>query len=134
MALEQNILAEDNFFLGCDYELRCAIYQRDGVTPQDIAGWALSWMVKKRKGDSDAEALIEKTTAPGAGITITGVYNADPAVNTQRAVVAVADTDTGGSPPLDKGYYRHELKRTDEGAETILIEGSLYLKQAVHRA
>lgn len=130
LSIEQNITAEDNFYIGCDFELHCAIYQADGVTPQNIAAWALSWMVKRRKGDADADAVITKTTT--SGIAISGVFNSDPALNTQRAVISIADTDTGGSPPLEKGNYRHELKRTDDGSETVLLDGQLHLKQAVH--
>lgn len=135
MSIEQNLTSEDNFFIGCDYTIRCEILQADEATPQNITGWALSWLVKKRKSDADADAVVTKTTA--SGITISGVYNADRATNTQRAVIALADTDTSaaGSPAaaLERGYYRHELKRTDDGSETVLLEGSLYLKQAVHR-
>ena len=43
---------------------------------------ALSWMLKKRKSDADADAAVSKNNSNG--ITMNGVYNPDPAVNTLR--------------------------------------------------
>ena len=52
--------------------------------------------------------------------TITGVYDAVRATNTQRAVVVVTDTEMN----LFKAKtYRYSWKRTDDGSETVLARG-----------
>lgn len=94
----------------------------------DITGWTLSWMVKKRVTDTDANAILTKTTTAG-GIAISGIFNADPLLNTQKATVSIADTDTNGKTP---GEYAVELKRMDVGAKTPLAEGRLRLLKGVH--
>ena len=94
------------------------IYQSDGVTPQDITGWTLSWMLKRKATDADASALVTKAatlTTPASGI----------------CTVALTDDDT--SALLAGNLYRHELKRTNTGLETVLSYGKVNIKQAVHR-
>lgn len=128
MALDVTIGEADGWYVGEDKQLSFTIYTSAAKTTcQDIAGWALSWKLRKRKHDPDP-ALIAKAT--NAGISITGVFNADPAVNTQRALVTVSDSDTDVLTP---GGYWHELKRTTDGQETVLSQGPAVLKQAVHR-
>lgn len=116
-------------FLGTDYEYPFTILNAAEDTAINISGWTLSWMVKRKKSDADANKLLEKTT--GSGITISGTFNADPDVNTQKATVSVADTDTDTLPA---GLVYYELKRTDAGSETVLAYGPLDLKRSVHRA
>lgn len=127
MATEANVTASDRFFVGEDKVLNFTVYQSDGVTPQDVATWALQWVL--RKTEKSTSALIDKTT--GAGVTITGVYNVSPALNTQKVVVAIADTDTDALNP--NVTYRHALKRTDAGSETVLAFGDFILLQAAVR-
>lgn len=131
MAIERNITADDHWFLGEDKSLSFAIYQSDGLTPQNIVGWDLSWRLKTSKVNADADALLTKTTAISGGITISGSYSADPVANTQRAVVAIADTDTDSITP---GTKYHELKRTTAGSETVLTFGAAQLLRGVHRS
>ena len=94
----------------------------------NISGWALSWMVKKKRSDADASALLTKTTA--SAIVISGSFNSDPDENTQIATVSIEDTDTTS---LDPGTRYWELKRTDAGFETVLGYGALRLIRGVHR-
>lgn len=129
MAIERNITADDHWFIGEDKSLVFTILKADGVTPQDISGWALSWRLKRRKTDADVDALLTKTTV--SGIAISGVYNADPAVSTQVATVTIADTDTD---PLTPGSVYHELKRTNDASETVLAFGTAALRRGVHRS
>lgn len=121
MAIEANINADSDYFTGEDKSLQFTIYQSDGSTAQDITGWSLSWMVKKRKTDADNAALVTKTTADGIALTT-------PASGI--CTVTVEDTDitalVGGT------LYYHELKRTDAGYETVLSYGTFTLRQAVH--
>lgn len=121
MAIERNITSDDDFFLGEDKTLSFTVYQSDGSTAQNITGWALSWMLKKDARDADADAKVTKTT--GSGITITS-----GAAGT--LTVTIDDTDTAS---LAAGVYQHELKRTDDGFETVLTFGTCVLRQSVHR-
>jgi hypothetical protein len=130
MALEQPITKDDHFFTGEDKDLEFTICQADGVTPQNITGWSFSWILKTNSTDADVDAKVTKTTGAG-GISITGTYSADPALNTQRAVVAAADTDTVA---LAAGRYHHELKRTDEDSETVLAFGPCILRPSLHKS
>jgi hypothetical protein len=58
---------------------------RQRTTIRDLTGAELRWILAPAKGQAPT---LEKTTAPGGGITITGTFNADPAVNTQVVVSA----------------------------------------------
>jgi len=127
----------NGLFTGEDKSVRFTIYQ-SGTTRaqiaagtaliQDTASFALSWTVKKKA--TDDRAVIQKTTAAG-GIAIVGVYNADPAINTQYPVATVTDDDLDGV--IGGVLYRHELKRMDAGSETVLSYGDCVFGQAVHR-
>lgn len=122
MAIEANIGHDDEFFLGEDKSLVFTIYQSDGTTVQDITGWSLSWMLKKRIADLDAAALITKTTLNGIVLTSAALG---------ICTVTVNDTDTD---TLEDDLYAHELKRTDDGSETVLSFGGVRLKRGVHRS
>ena len=120
MALKFDITEADRFFTNADKVFTFAIKQADQTTAQNITGWALSWMLKRRATDVDASALIVKTTA--AGITITDGPNG-------ICTFTVTDENTAA---VRAGFYVHELKRTDTGAETPLCEGTVVLRQSAH--
>jgi hypothetical protein len=113
---------------GTDHRFVYTILNAAQTAAIDISGWALSFMAKRDSGDTDAAAVITKTTV--AGIVISGVFNAAPASNTQIATLTIEDTDTLTVPEY---LYEHELKRTDAGLETILSYGPFELVQGVHR-
>jgi hypothetical protein len=121
MADEQNI--SDNWFIGEDKILPITVY-RDAAhsATQDITGWTLSWMLKRRSSDADASALLTKTTTTGGTVLTTPLSG--------LCTVTIADTDTDA---LNPGSYHHELKRTDAGFETVLTHGTVLLKRALHR-
>jgi hypothetical protein len=131
MAIERNITEDDDWYVGEDKTLPATIYQSDyavdpltGVvtgTLQDITGWTLSWLVKRKASDADADALITKTTSSGIALTT-------PASG--LCTITVADTDTDSIP---QGTYHHELKRMDAGFEAVLIRGRAVIQGAVHR-
>jgi hypothetical protein len=50
-------------------------------------------------------------------------------VNTQVATVIIADTDTDDLPT---GNYYYEVKRTDAGLESIIVQGTVPLERALH--
>lgn len=120
MPLKFNITEADRFFTNADKLVTFAIKQADEVTAQNITGWALSWMMKRRATDADASALITKVTP--AGITITDGPNG-------LCQFTVTDENTAA---VAAGLYVHELKRTDAGSETPLCEGTVVLRQSKH--
>lgn len=141
MAYNRDITADDQMFYDTDRVLRYQVFQgsptleevlANTAIPDDVTGWSLVWVL--RRSAKATAILIEKSTA-GGGITITGVYDADPLANTQRVLVAIDDTDTYG-PVVDPveivkpGVYEYALKRLDPGSETILAWGSFELIQA----
>jgi hypothetical protein len=122
VAVQKDITADDDFFQGEDKALLDTIYQSDGTTVQNVTGWAISFMVKKHATDSDANAKITKTTAAG-GIVLTAPLSG-------LITITLTKADTANLPA---DSYPYEVKRTDDGSETVLTEGRLTLRQAVHR-
>lgn len=124
MADEQHVAESDDFFIGEDKTLPFTIYTTPAHTAtQNITGWALSWLLKRKESDADAAAVLTKTTA-GGGIALT-----TPASG--LATVTIEDIDTDALQP---GTYHHELKRTDAGSETILSFGRIVLRRSLHRS
>ncbi len=121
MALKLTIDEADRFFTNADKLIKFIVYQEDGVTAQNITGWALSWLLKRRATDADAAAAVTKTTGVGS-ITITNG-------TTGLCQLTVTDEDTA---VVKAGIYVHELKRTDAGSETPLSEGTVVLRQSKH--
>jgi hypothetical protein len=116
-------------FIGVDHTFTFEILNEAEDAAINVTGVTLSWMLKRNVNHDDADALLTKTTS--AGITITGVYNAIVATNTQRVVVTIADSDTDA---IKAGIWRYELKRMDAGNETIYAYGKLTLTRSVHHA
>jgi hypothetical protein len=123
MARQQNINAAAQYFTGEDKALVFTIYQSDEVTAQNITGWTLSWMVKAARTDEDSAALLTKTTASGITLTtpLSGI-----------CTVTITDDDLNDSDLEAGTTYHHELKRTNDGFETVLAYGTFLLNQAVH--
>lgn len=93
------------------------------ATVQNITGWNLSWMVKKKATEADSRALIVKTTSSGIALTTPG---------SGVCTVTLTDDDINGVIGSEQEYI-HELKRTDSGSETVLCQGAFTLSQAVHQ-
>lgn len=125
--IKPNADGSGGFFTGEDKELEFEAFQEDGKTPDDVSLYALEWVMRKKVTDPDPPSL-RKTS--GAGITVTGTYNVDPNLNTQRIIVTIAADDTAALPPYE---YQHSLKRTDSGSRTILAFGQCVLLAATAR-
>lgn len=121
MAERSDITTDHNWFTNTDHVFEFTIYQADGVTAENIAGWTLTWMLKRAEGDADSAALLTKS---GASVVLTDAPNG-------RVDVVVADADTLSVPG---DTYFHELKRTNDGEESVVSYGSAVLKQSLHRA
>ncbi len=105
---------------GEDLTLRWEILVSDtNLTPVNIAGWSIRFVVKAR--DSATTAIIDKPC------TVSGTYNAVRASNTQRAVCVLTDTDLGIAAPKE---YRYSLKRLNDGFEKILRKGDFLIELA----
>jgi hypothetical protein len=125
MSYESTIEETDHFFTGEDKTLSFEIFSSDGVSMEDVSGWALEWVLRKTvtgKAPYKAQgaAVVTKTTA--SGITITGTWDSVRATNTQRVEVSIADTDTES---LAGGRYVQSLKRTDADNEAVLSHGTV---------
>lgn len=129
--LDDNIDKDDGWFTNEDKTLRYTIYpagttraaiDAGTATVANITGFGLSFMLKRDMGDLDSDVLIVKTSALSQ-ITITGASG--------LADVLLGDGDTEN---LGEGTYWHELKRIDPGLETVLSQGQVRLRQAVHRS
>jgi|SRR5687768_11440975 len=127
MPLKTDINEGDRWFANAAFKIKLRVWEADGVTPRDVSGYALSWMLKRRQADADLAAVLTKTTPT---ITITGVFHSDPAVNTQLVEIPITDANTVSVPG---GIYRHELKRVDPGLETVLCSGSANLRAPLHK-
>lgn len=128
MADEVHIGRKPGWFAGEDKKIQFPIFEDDDETPKDVTGYAFAWIVRRR--DDDADPPVLQKTSDSGSIAIVGTYNADPAQNTQRVEVTITDTDTES---LAAGTYRHSLKRTDDGSETVLAFGNAYLQRATAR-
>ena len=120
MPSTRDILAEDEFYQNTDYPFEVQAVDTNG-DPVDISGMALSWLLKRRSSDPDANAIITKTTS--AGIVITDGPNG-------ICLVTVSADDTDGT--VKPGVYVHELKRTDAGNERVIINGLAVLRRSAH--
>jgi hypothetical protein len=147
MAIESNISGETlRVFVGEDKTLRYTIYTAtataetiaDGTAEcVDVGAWAVDWVLRKSDKAIDPALILKSSADSPASIAITGTFNADPAINTQRIEVFLLDTDTaaqdGSDVVLPPKTYRYSLKRKDEGAETILAFGDFELLEATAR-
>lgn len=109
-----------NLFTGEDKAFVCQILDASG-NPQDITGWSLSWMVKRRKTDADADAIIVKTTASGIALTTPSI-----------GICTITGDDDDLAALDGGGLHHHELRRTDTGYNTVLFFGPVIPGLSVH--
>jgi hypothetical protein len=124
MALEQNVTAEHKVFVGDDKKVRFKVAGEDGVTPIDVTNIPMRWTLAE---DNDPATLPKILKESGSGITVGGVFNVDPLVNTQYAEVQVYFDPA----IVGKANYHHALRRTDIGSRNVLAFGRFLLGQAV---
>lgn len=139
MAIEFNITADKNFFLGEDKIIDFTIFELDGVTPLEVSGLPLEWSVKKNDKDPDPGII---TKGAGTGLSVIGVWSSNPTTNTQRVRLTFvpADTNPDLTAALATPYvlkagqaYRHSLKRKDISNANVLSFGSITWRQATER-
>lgn len=140
MAVAVNITENDHVFIGKTKDLKFLLYTDHNQTEAlDAEGFGLQFDV--RLTDRADKVFITKQTGLGspAEIEVIGVFNSDPAQNTQFIVVHLlrADTyDESVSPPeilVRPNIYRYSLDRTDGGSETVHTFGELVVLQSAVR-
>jgi hypothetical protein len=124
MAREVHVVAK-KLFIGEKKRLLFPVTTADNVTPFDATGVPLEFSV--RKEDKSSTTLFPIKTV-GNGIAIIGVFDDDPAINTQQVEVTIEAVDTD---PLKPGTYRHALKATE--LETVLAFGNFTLTGSASR-
>lgn len=124
MAARAEIAASAEWHTGTDHVFEVVVYQADGTTRQNLAGWSLSWLLKQGHAQPDAAALVAKSTegSPADGITVTNAAQGELEI-----LVEAVDTRD-----IDGGRYVHELKRVDTAEESVLMYGPAVLKRALH--
>jgi hypothetical protein len=111
--------------LGKDAAIDVTVFRDDAKTQiRDVAGYTINFMIKRSLDDADGAALFSTTA------TVTGTYNIDPAANTQKVVAQIADTDLPVSTTAG-GRVFWAFTRTDDGSETVLVDGTMMLKKPV---
>jgi len=115
MSVESNITKTDAWFRSEDKTLEFTVFQADGVTAENISGWALEYQLC----NLDNSAIFSKTTG-AAEIVITDGPNG-------VCQVTIVDTDTDA---LTKTKFKHELGRTDAGFEATLVHGTVQIQRA----
>jgi len=119
MATTQTIGGDGDLFVGEDKIFRLELLDEDDA-PVDMAVWVILFDV--RKTDKSAPPAIFSKFA-----TIEGVYNAVRALNTQRAVVVLTDTELN---TVSNKTYRYSWKRMDDASETVLARGPFVVEKA----
>jgi len=144
VAYRRDYTKVNDIIIGDDLSFKYEIFQDDLVatfdattgrdtyvsgTPEDVATWSFRWELRV-KDTATGVPMLSYTL--GSGITITGTYNASHAANTQRVVVAIADTETysdAGAVLIPPKTYTYSLKRDDPGSEKTLVYGKFVLQE-----
>ena len=123
MATERTLGGNGQLFIGEDKTLRFELVGDGSVDPLGVPVDAHAWTIRfdVRKTDAARTFVLDKLA------TVVGTFNVDRALNTQRAVVQLDDTDTNKFKPR---VYRYSLKRMDEGIETVLFFGDFAPQKA----
>jgi hypothetical protein len=144
VAYRRDFTKVNDIIIGDDLAFQFEIFQSDLVatfdattgqdvyvsgTPEDVTLWQFRWELRV-KDTATGIPILSKTL--GSGITITGVYDADHASNTQRVVIAIADTETYSDTDqvlIPPKTYTYSLKRDDAGSEKTLVYGKFVLQE-----
>lgn len=106
-------IANLSMFVGADYQFKDTIYQADGVTPQNIAGWTPVFTLSAY---ADPGTVFLSLTLANGGISIINASN-----GTLSIIFANANTANFRS-----GQYSYSVTRTDSGANTPFLSSGLF--------
>ena len=116
---EFNITLAMEWFTGARTIFADTIYQEDGVTPEDITGWAITYELAR---SNNLTGVVTKTV--GAGIVITD----GPAGELEVTIDAADTVDLYGAVGPS---YVFEIRRTTSGSEGVATFGSAVLRQSL---
>lgn len=119
MALQSDIGGNGSLFVGEDKVIRLELIDSVGV-PVDMGLFEILFDVRTKDSSVDP-ALLSKTA------TVSGIYNSSRVSNTQRASIALSDTEMN---TLRAKTYRYSFKRMDDGSETVLVYGNFNVEKA----
>ena len=95
--------------IGEDQPFTDTIVKADGVTPQDITNWALTFTIHAY-GDPN---IVYVTKTIGSGLTV-------PVPANGQVNIAMQNADTVNMYP---GLYQWRIERTDTGNDRVLSTG-----------
>jgi len=130
MAAKIQLGGSGSLFVGEDKILRLelltpATHPTTPNIPVDMAGWEIKLVIAPNDKSPEADFLVDLTA------TVTGVYDADRTVNTQRAVATLTDDLTNLFTAKTKApHFRYAWKRMDAGSETVLAYGDAVFEKA----
>lgn len=119
MALEITIGGEGTLFVGEDKMFRLELIDANEL-PVDMTGWTILFDVRKSVTAPDP-AIFSKNAS------LTGAFNAVRALNTQRAIVTLTDTEMN---TVKARTYQCSWKRMNDGSETVLAYGAFAPEKA----
>lgn len=110
--------SEQGLYVGADQSVELTVYSNSAKTTiQDVTGWTILLDIR-RKDTSASPALLSKTG------TVSGVFNATPASNTQKVTFTLSDDDLAATIFTgDEFEGRYSIWRTDAGSEQPLRFG-----------
>jgi hypothetical protein len=117
MGKQMTLGGDGRLLMGEDKSIVVEVLDRDGV-PVNVAGWTTSLVITRTLTSA---ALL---TLSGS---VSGTYSATRASNTQRITFTMTDDQ---SDDLTAGAYFYSVKRTDAGAERVLLYGACKVEQA----
>lgn len=109
-----NIVSGDAYGIDGANDRRLVVTVADDGARVDLTGVGLTFMVKRRRSDADADAVITKTV--GSGITLASPQTGD---TKGKAYITLLEADTAD---LD-GRYRWELESDDAVGKLTLASG-----------
>lgn len=121
MATKRQVGGRGTLFVGEDKTIEFLDVVDDNGDLIDMSAWPITFVVAKT---SSGTALVTKSA------TVAGIFNSNPALNTQKAVVEVTDSDLSASVFNPAGKYLYSLKRTTDGSETVLVYGPFVIERA----
>ena len=111
MSTLANITAGDEFFRAEDKNIIFTVMQADGVTPQNITGWTITFRMTLNMGGAAVITKSATLTTPLSGICTVTLASAD-------TTALVADTT-----------YLYDLRRTDSGSRSELAFGTIVIQE-----
>ena len=116
---ESNIVKADEWFTNTERVFEDTIFQADGVTPEDITGWLVTFLLM------DISTLVEiLTKSVGSGILLNDAPNG-------KLQITIDATDTIAVLGADSPLYVFEIRRTDASDEAVVTYGSAVLRQSL---